>query len=124
MTEKSDIVRNPPPPAVGDVFRGPAAGLKTRALYYVRAIVDHEEDDEYDHLYQIVFRYYSQRKGWRYVVESAFGIGMGLYVKVNKPRAPVTPAVRCVPNSGGDGDADGEREQGGCRGDGRHGRGR
>ena len=92
MTEKSDMARNPPPPAVGDVFEGPPIGhggsrmTVKKGLYYVRAIVDHEKDDEYDHMYQIVFRFFSQRKGWRYEVVSAFAIGVGLYVKVSKER--------------------------------------
>lgn len=88
---KSDMVRNPPPPAVGDVFEGPEIGhgvpVRTgeKGLYEVRAVVDHEEDAEYDHVYQVVFRFWHRKKGWRYIVESAFGIGMGMYVRTKKP---------------------------------------
>lgn len=93
MTEKSSIARNPPPPQVGDVCEGPEIGhgvpVRTgeKGLYFVRAVVDHETDPEYDHLYQVVFRFWHKRKGWRYIIESAFAFGFGMYVKTNKTEA-------------------------------------
>jgi len=85
------MVRNPAPPKIGDVFEGPEIGhglpVRTgeKGLYEVRAVVDHEVDEEYDHVYQVVFRFWHKRKGWLYIVESAFGFGLGMYVKADRP---------------------------------------
>lgn len=84
--------KNPPPPEVDDVFEGPEIGhgqpIRTgrRGLYYVRAVVDAEEDSEYGWLYQVVFRFYSRRKGWRYMIVDSHALGIGLYKKINKRR--------------------------------------
>jgi len=84
--------KNPSPPEIGDVFEGPAIGHGTPKLvfrpgkYYVRAIVDAEEDPTYGWLYYVVFRFYTRNKGWRYEIKSAHDIGLGLYRKVNKRR--------------------------------------
>jgi hypothetical protein len=84
------ISKNPPPPEIGDVFEGPPIGMPfKRGLYYVRAIVDvePEEDPDYGWIYQVVFRFYSKRKGWRYEIRDSFAIGMGLYKKINKRKS-------------------------------------
>lgn len=84
---------NPPPPAVGDVFEGPWIGHGTPKLemkpgkYYVRAVVDAEENATYGWLYYVVFRYYTRHKGWRYEIKNAHDIGLGLYKKVSKRKA-------------------------------------
>jgi len=79
-------MKNPPPPAVGDVFKGPRTNSrKTHGTYHVRAIVDNEgEDPEYGWMYQVVFRFWSPRKGWRYQVEDASALGVGLYKRQSR----------------------------------------
>jgi hypothetical protein len=82
--------KNPPPPAIGDVFHGPPIShgspvfKNTPGRYYVRAIVDAEEDPEFGWLYQIVFRLYTRHKGWRYIIEDGFVMGTGQYKKISK----------------------------------------
>jgi hypothetical protein len=71
--------KNPPPPAIGDVYDGPRLSPRP-TRYHVRAIVDNEgEDAEYGWIYQVVFRFWSPRKGWRYEVVSSHALGAGLY---------------------------------------------
>lgn len=82
--------KNPPPPAIDDVFEGPEIGhgkpVRTgrKGKYYVRAVVDPFEDKEYGWIYQVVFRFYTRNKGWRYEIVSAHAIGLGLYTQVSK----------------------------------------
>jgi hypothetical protein len=84
--------KNPPPPEVGDVFEGPEIGhgvpVRTmrKGRYYVRAVVDAFEDDEYGWIYQVVFRFHTRHKGWRYEIVSAHAIGLGLYRKISKAK--------------------------------------
>jgi len=85
-------MKNPPPPEVGNVFRGPPIGHghpqfsgKT-GLYYVRAVVDVEEVSEDGWSYQVVFRFFTRNKGWRYVIEDAYAFGYEKYKKINKRR--------------------------------------
>jgi hypothetical protein len=80
--------KNPLPPAIGDVFKGPRVGLHSKAgTYHVRAIVDNEgEDPEYGWMYQVVFRFWSPRKGWRYEIVDASALGVGLYKKMRSKR--------------------------------------
>jgi len=95
------ISKNPPPPEIGDVFLGPEIGhghpVRTGkpGKYYVRAVVDTEEDDTYGWEYQVVLRFYTRHKGWRYEIISAHSIGVGLYKKLErrarKPSASPTP---------------------------------
>lgn len=83
---------NPPPPEVGDVFRGPEIGygrpVRTgrQGKYYVRAVVDAEEHPEYGWVYEVVFRFWSLKHGggWKYELVSAHAIGLGMYVKISK----------------------------------------
>ncbi len=80
-------MKNPPPPEIGDVFEGPRIGHGTpqlpakNGLYYVRAVVDvePEEHPDYGWIYQVVFRFYTRHKGWRYEIKSSHDIGLGLY---------------------------------------------
>jgi hypothetical protein len=79
--------KNPPPPKVGDKYNGPRLSHRP-TTYHVRAIVDNEgEDPDFGWLYQVVFRFYSPRKGWRYLVEASHALGVGLYTKVASKKA-------------------------------------
>lgn len=80
--------KNPVPPKVGDVFTGPPTQSNgKRGVYHVRAVVDYEgEDSDYGHIYHVVFRFWSRRKGWRYEVVSSHSIGVGLYRKKSRAR--------------------------------------
>jgi hypothetical protein len=69
-----------PPPVVGTRLYGPAMSDRARAkrgrfgtVYHVRAVVDHVESEDWAHLYQVVLRWWSPRKGWRYIIECQFG---------------------------------------------------
>lgn len=60
----------PPAPKVGGRLYA-----RDGVLHHVRAIVDAEDDGSY----QVVMRWWSPRKGWRYVVESSTAFEVGLY---------------------------------------------
>lgn len=86
----------PPPPAIGTVYEGPIIGhgkpkVRLRpGRYYVRAIVDPEEEEhpDYGWLYWIVFRFYTRHKGWRYEITHSSAIAVGLYKKAKRqPKA-------------------------------------
>ena len=77
--------KGPRTPKVGEIFLGPEIGQgePVRAgepgRYEVRAIVDAEEYE--DGFYQVVFRYWTKKRGWRYEVVSSSTIAAGLYRK-------------------------------------------
>lgn len=84
-------MKNPAPPEIGDVFKGPPIGHGSPVYsgkpgkYHVRAVVDIEgEDPTYGWIYQVVFRYYTRHKGWRYEIKNSHDIGLGLYSRINK----------------------------------------
>lgn len=75
--------KNPPPPAIGTKFHGPRVSqTQMKGTYHVRAIVDNEgEDPDFGWMYQIVFRFWIPRKGWRYEIVTAHALGIGVYTK-------------------------------------------
>lgn len=86
----------PPPPAVGARLYGPSRseGARKRgpfaSLYHVRAVVDHEEHPTWGHLYYVVLRRYSARRGWSYTIENQFAFtplssGRAQYATTSEP---------------------------------------
>jgi hypothetical protein len=86
------MTKNPPPPEVGSLFTTrygelTSTGAKSRKVTYeVRAIVDPFEDEKYGWLYQVVFRFWSPRKGHRYILVSSWELGLGSYVPAKRRR--------------------------------------
>jgi hypothetical protein len=73
----------PLPPKVGAKFKD-RMGL----LHHVRAIVDYQEGTPETRWYQVVFRYWSQRKQrWGYVIESCYALELGTYSQVKRKPA-------------------------------------
>lgn len=65
----------PPPPQVGARYFGPSRNERARrrgpfaTVHHVRAVVDHERDPAWGHVYWVVLRYWSARKGWVYLLD-------------------------------------------------------
>jgi hypothetical protein len=92
VAEGKSMNKNPPPPEVGALFTTrygefTSTGVKSRKVTYeVRAVVDPIEDEEYGWLYQVVFRFWNPRKGYRHVLASSYELGLGSYVPTKRRR--------------------------------------
>lgn len=82
--------RNPPPPEVGARFTKRGGELRIngrpyrKVVYEVRAVVDPQEDEEYGWIYEMVFRFWSPRKGYCYMLVNSLALGMNMYIPVRK----------------------------------------
>jgi hypothetical protein len=90
--DRKSMSMNPHPPKVGDLFTTrygefTSIGAKSRkVIYEVRAVVDSIEDEEYGWLYEVVFKFWNPRKGYRYVLASCHELGLGSYVPAKRRR--------------------------------------